>query len=150
MRQSIGYTQTLNIMIVFITVVFMFIFGIVNYYKAYKVNNVLISGIEKFEGYNKYSESDILVRIDLLGYDTSSTNCYKQHGECSLVSDSELYSNADGDKGYCVYYCNDGNDYYHYRVGTNMFINIPIINKIIPIKVYSNSKIMYDFEKAIK
>lgn len=150
MKQSIGYTQTLNIMIVFIMIVFMFIFAMVNFYKAYKINNNIVSSIEKYEGYNNLSENDISVRLERLGYDDSSIYCYENNGGCTLVkTDTGSVSNASGERGYCVYYCDDGNNYYHYRVATNMFINVPIVRTIIPLKVYSSTETLYDFEKAM-
>ena len=57
MRESIGTISLLNFIIFFVLLVFAFLIGTFSYYKAYKVNNYIVSAIEKYEGVNKYSIS---------------------------------------------------------------------------------------------
>jgi hypothetical protein len=51
MKESIGYTVTLNIMIVFITIIVAFLCAALIYFKSNKVSNIITSGIEKYEEY---------------------------------------------------------------------------------------------------
>lgn len=149
MKSSIAYTQTLNIMIVFITVIFAFILAILTYYKAYKVSNILSDDVEKYEGYNALAEEAILRDMKSLGYTSGNINCAETiDGTCKLVSST----NAQGSKGYCAYRCPDTTDfcYYYYKITTGMFVNIPIINNVVTMKVGSETDRMFDFETCMR
>ena len=152
MKQSIGYTATLNIVIVFIVVVFAFILAALNYYKAFKVSNSITSEIEAYEGYNSITEAKVLQRLSGIGYNTNKINCSETVDECNLINGKsgnalvDGVSHTTGDKGYCVYYCQTKQDYYYYKIKTNMFMSVPIINNVLPIGVYTNSNELYDFE----
>ncbi len=155
MRQSIGYTATLNIVIIFILIIFAFMFGALSYFRAYKVGNSLVYSVEKYEGYNHLSEKEISNKLYGYGYSQVKIDCANTNGSCILINGNDNsvritdVVNTTGNKGYCVYYCDDGNNYYHYRIATNMFINLPLAGNMF-LKVYTNSKSMYDFESAIK
>ena len=142
MKESIGYTVTLNIMIIFIVIIFTFLSSALIYFKANKVANIVINSIEKYEGYNSLSEKDINKNLASLGYKVKSINCGSSvksgSTTCSLVKQ--------GTSGYCVYLCQESK-YYYYKVRINMMLNVPIINNILDIPVYSNSNRLYDFER---
>lgn len=146
MKESVGYTVTINIIIIFIVIVFTFLSATLIYFKSNKVSNIIASSIEKYEGYNSLSEQEILKRISSLGYNSRSVNCANTKGECTLVETTEDVANSTGSKGYCVYYCDDGNKYYHYKIRTNMLFNVPIINEIIDFPIFSNTNRLYNFE----
>ena len=55
MRESIGTISLLNFIFIYIFIVMAIIAGTISYYRAYRVNNVIVRAIEKFEGYNKLS-----------------------------------------------------------------------------------------------
>ena len=148
MKESVGYSVTLNIVIVFIIVIFSFLSFALIYYKANKVTNVVVNSIEKYEGYNTLAENEILNRIISLGYNTKSIKCKEKIGGCELIKNGELKA-SNGEKGYCVYYC-DNNDYYYYRIRTNMFLNIPLIHDVIDLPIYTNTNELYDFEKLLQ
>ena len=59
MKESIGYTVTLNIVITFIIIVFAFLSAALIYFKSNKVSNVITETIEKYEGYNVYAKNEI-------------------------------------------------------------------------------------------
>ena len=40
----------------------------------------------------------------------------------------------------------DGEWYYYYKTSTNMMINIPLINDLLNIPIFSNTNRLYDFE----
>ena len=59
MKESIGLTFTINIMIVFIVVSFVFVAGILSYTKAFKAGSLIIKSLEKYEGYNELAFDQI-------------------------------------------------------------------------------------------
>ena len=143
MKESVGSTVDFNIIIVFIVIVFAFLSAALIYFKSNKVNNVISSSIEKYEGFNRLAEDEIFRKLNGLGYTSVKVSCEKTNDDnCNEVSENG------GDNGYCVYYCEDG-EYYYYKIKTRMLINLPIINSILNIPVYSNTDKMFDFEKSI-
>lgn len=165
MKESIGYTATLNIVIVFITIIIAFFwFGLI-YFKSNKVSNVITSAIEKYEGYNSPAINEIKNNLNALGYGSHSIDCapsvvdkganskksaYEDiesiEGICNLTTDT----NGRGSLGYCVYECYEydetGNyEYYYFKIRTNMMIGVPIVNDILDFPIYSNTNRLYKF-----
>lgn len=131
MRQSVGMSQQLNIIIIFILIVFALIAASLSYYKAFKVNNVIVNSIEKYEGYNELSKEEISNGLITLGYQKNnecSSKPYKDESKTEKIS------------GYCVNYKSTNNGYY-YDITTYMYIDLPIID-IIKIPVKSSTKRM--------
>ncbi len=178
MKESIGYTVSLNIVITFIIIVFAFLSAALIYFKSNKVSNVITSTIEKYEGYNDYAATEIQAKLSSIGYNRKPVNCrehyekldYKLRQNESVGSSANLYNGecyyndsrsfVDGTDGYCVFYCEEklcvdekdkecsnSEDYYFYKITTNMMINIPIVNDILDIPIFSNTNRLYDFEK---
>ena len=121
MRESIGTSNILNIIIVFIVTVFAAIAGIISYNKAYKVSTRIGDAIERAEGYNSVSKTEISRVLGNLGYLKGKPSCV---------------GNTDGLYQYCV---SDpipsGGKYYQYDVITYMYFNFPLINSFrVPIK----------------
>ena len=162
MKESVGYTVTLNIMIVFITIVITFLCAALIYFKSNKASNIITGAIEKYEEYDA-SKEEIKRQLFSLGYGSHSiqSKCElesvvsDESGTCSLLGDSD----ARGINGYCVYICyeednfnNEGiyiGEYYHYRIRTNMMVTIPILNNLIDIPIYSNTNRLYNFDKVV-
>ena len=165
MKESIGYTVTLNIMIVFITIIVAFLCAALIYFKSNKASNVITSAIEKYEGYSTATINEINRNLSSLGYNSVAINCantitdkgakrvkasngnynVSADGLCNLISNS----NGRGTRGYCVYLCMENVDYYYYKIKTNMMINIPIIHDLLNIPVYSNTNRLYNFDGTI-
>lgn len=170
MKQSIGYTVSLNIVIVFIVIVFAFIGGSISYYKAYKVNNVIEDSIEKYEGFNELSKKDIEMKLSSLGYDRSFVNCGKRNVKADSSDNKQLIDKVSGSgEGYCVYYnvlecasyqketiktgasvLTEGSStqyckakYYNYIIKTYLRFQIPIVNRVLKIPVYTKTNSMY-------
>ncbi|MBE6152106.1 MAG: hypothetical protein E7165_02180 [Firmicutes bacterium] len=129
MKESISYTFLLNIIIVFITISFFAIMGVISYSKAYKVNSKIVNAIETNEGYNKYSEEAISNILVSYGYQKYNITCQKIDGAIVEV---------DGKEGYCVYYFDHG-DKYSYGVTTYMTFDFPIIGHFLRIPVYTKT-----------
>ena len=161
MKESIGYTVSLNIMIVFITIIVAFLCAALIYFKSNKVSNVITSAIEKYEGYNSSAISEINRNLTSVGYSSQAISCaafVEDKGaigkKCTLINNVE----AKGSRGYCVYKCEEeyvynpktGRDelqYYYYKIRTNMMITIPIVQDILNIPIYSNTNRLYNFSK---
>ena len=151
MKESVGYTVSLNIMIVFITIVVAFLCAALIYFKSNKVSNIITTSIEKYEGFNTTSINEITMNLKSIGYGSHAISCGNgtvadkgaKGGTCNLVQQN----NAKGELGFCVFYCVDAKDdqYYYYKIKSNMMISIPIIHDILDIPIYSNTNRMYKF-----
>ena len=143
MNESVGYTVTINIIITFIVIVFVFLSNVLIYYKSNKVGNVIVDSIEKYSGFNNLSENEINIKLESLGYNKTNINCP------DIINCTNMSENTK-DKGYCVYYCQEKDNYYHYKVKTNMIINIPIINNILNMTVLSSTGNIYNFKGVVE
>ena len=155
MKESIGFTVSLNIMIVFITIIVAFLCAALIYFKSNKASNIIISAIEKYEGYNNLSIAEINRNLSSLGYVSRAIKCENKVADDGAVS-CELIQ--EGTRGYCVYACyeednfEDGDgvkkykgEYYYYKIRTNMMFTMPLIHEILDIPVYSNTNRLYNF-----
>jgi len=146
MKDSVGYTVTINIMIIFITIITAFLCAALIYFKSNKVSNIITSTIEKYEGYNEYAINEININLSSIGYSSRYITCEEfitdkssHNKKCTRVTEQK--------NNYCVYECNDGN-YKFYKIRTNMMINIPIIHDILDIPIYSNTNRLFKFEES--
>ena len=149
MNESVGYTVTINIITTFIIIVFVFISNVLIYYKSNKVGNVIVDSIEKYSGFNALSEREIDEKLNSIGYNKRTTSC-KNDDNCTLESSKIDEGKSTSEKGYCVYYCENSEDYYYYKIKSNMIINIPIINDVVNASVFSSTTNMYDFKSPIE
>lgn len=133
MRQSIGMNTQLNIIIIFILIVFALTAASLSYYKAFKVNNAIVNSIEKYEGFNAKSQSEIEKNLKTLGYQQGVKNCKSDYSSSKTIKKTTY--------GYCVeYVSNLSKGTYSYKVTTYMTIDLPIINIIkIPIKTSTDN-----------
>lgn|SRR5574344_101904 len=147
MKESIGLTFTINIMIVFILVAFVFVAGIFSYAKAFKTNSMIIKSLEKYEGYNKLSKEQMNKDLSTLGYvrgDSSKCPAAKNSstgtGQLARLNDSE-------DFNYCIYYFeNDGDSrHYSYGVVTYMTVDFSMFNIKIKLPLYGKTVRIYKF-----
>lgn len=168
MKKSIGYTVSLNIVIVFIVIIFVFICGAISYYKAYKVNSLIENSIEKYEGFNELSKREIDRSLSSLGYDMGNVRCNAEVVKVLPDENMGIPRLSGSGKGYCVYYnivncastgetdkekikvggetLNSGDDIeyckaesYNYIIKTYLRFNIPIINKILKIPIHTKT-----------
>lgn len=141
MREGIGLTYTLNFIIIFIVITFAFLFGIMSYYKAFKVNSRISNAIENHEGYNSLSIDEINKVLNTIGYTKGSVNCPTRNYK--KIDYNSISSN---DYAMCVYeYPVNSSGYFRYGIVTYINIDIPIIGKTLKLPVYTETEKIYKF-----
>lgn len=136
MKQSIGLTQTLNIIIIFLAITFAFLIGIVSYYKAFKVSSKIASSIENSEGYNSLSKKEISLILDSLGYKKGrQDSCPSSYG----TDINNLSYN------FCLYE-KTTSPYVSYGIVTFISLDLPIVDHI-GIPVYYEARNIYKFKE---
>ncbi len=63
MREAIGSSMLLYIVVIVVGVVMLLFVSIISYAKAYGAKNKLVSAIETFEGYNEASIAEIYANL---------------------------------------------------------------------------------------
>lgn len=139
MKQSISYTFLLNIIIVFIVISFFVIMCIMSYTKAFRVNSKIVNAIEISEGYNKVAKPEIERVISNYGYPKDNITCPEREGKRAIGYDGNYLTSDKSTDGTCVYYFENG-DKYSYGVLTYMTFDIPIVEYLIRIPVYTRTR----------
>ena len=171
MREAIGNSLLLNIVVVIVGIVSVILINSIAYSKAFKAKNRIISVIDSYNG-NCAFNSDSVCFKDIEGVLTNmgySSNIVKDCPGISLNSDDKrnkkivsvdnVYS-GDGGHKYCVYkytMCIDdikmesadtfscvGSEVSYYKVITFMHFDIPVIGKFLEFQVSGESKTYYD------
>ena len=148
MKESVGYTVTINIIVTFIIILFAFLSAALIYFKSNKVSKIITETIEKYEGYNEIAKNEISTKLTSIGYNKKRLN------RCGVISDCTLIDY--NDDGYCVYACDEpatntgscAEYYYYYKIRTNMMLNVPIINQVLDVPIFSDTVRLYDFERS--
>ncbi len=145
MSGAVGHTFLYNLIIIFILIVFGFLAGTMSYYKAFKINSIIVSSIEKYEGYNAASVEDINKHLTSLGYLSEEGWCDGKYKNMYLFGSMDSIN-------YCIYTSPrlsldivNKNPYYVYGVLTFMTIDFPFIDQI-KIPVFSKTRRIYNFE----
>lgn len=131
MRQTIGGTWLLQLMILFILLFVGFIILTLNYSKTIKTKNEVISMVEKYEGLNEQSIS--LVNNYLLSSGYSVTGVCTSEDKKGIygafdLNSSELEEARVGEKYYyCLKKYKGANTSYYYQVTLFYKFNLPII-----------------------
>lgn len=142
MKQSIGLTYTLNFIILFIVITFSFLFGIMSYYKAFKVNSRIANAIENNEGYNSLSNAEINSILESLGYSKGSANCSTRKGINPIASTS---GDAISNYSICLYEQTKTDDnYFRYGIVTYISIDLPLAGEL-KLPVYTETEKIYKF-----
>lgn len=135
MREALGNTFIVNIVIIFV-IVFVFLFvGSISYTKAFKIKNKIINYIEDSGSFDKATQERIAATLKETGYRVVAgvPKCNDRGGEL-LTREANNYR-------YCVVrYTNDKGTYY--GVTTYIYFDFPIINSLLEFPVYGETKIM--------
>ncbi|MEG0021388.1 MAG: hypothetical protein RSB77_01580 [Bacilli bacterium] len=147
MRESIGSAFLYNLVFIFLALIFSFLMGTLIYHKAFKVNTKIISSLEKFEGFNKFSKIEIENSLDSIGYPKGGKRrCLKRPGGSVELDTHKNYD-------YCVYlYQESGIDlvgtYYSYGVTTYISFDFPIIGSFLKLPIFTKSNRIYHFKES--
>lgn len=137
MKESIGTTFVINIILVFLAVIGFLMIGFFGYSRAFKTKNKVIDIIEKHEGFTNAAKIEIDAYYKTIGYATNRAG-----KRCNnKARASETYSGTN--YAYCVYQYTTGRGYY-YSVTVYMTYNFPIIQSLIQIPVEGETKIIYE------
>ena len=151
MKESIGLTFTINIMIVFLFVAFAFILGTISYSKAFRANSVIVNALEKYEGYNMLAKKEIDGKLSTLGYapgDGSSCPETRKStfgvGELVILDDEPQY------REYCIYFFNNDGDNRHYSYGVVTYITFEfnVFGTTLKFPIFNHVRRIYRFNKV--
>lgn len=143
MNEGVGSTSIIVIIMVFIAFVSAYMAYNVNYTKAFRMKNKIISLYEEYDG---HCESECHNKIQeyakQIGYSSATLNC-----EDSFFRPSGSDSQTFLDSGYCeyrvieeksgyadVYEDNNSVPGYYYRILTRIDIRIPIVQNAMNLK----------------
>lgn len=147
MRDAFGGVVNLAMIVVFLVLVCGYLAFNVNYTKAFRVKNYIITSIEQYEGncdegtacYQKIN--DYINRIGYNAPDFTLEDYKCMHGYCY----KEFNASSETGGAY-----SEGEKKVYYRVVTQINIDIPIINKIMPglriFQVSGNTKLITLFD----
>lgn len=155
MREAIGNTFIVNLLLVFIGVMSALLIGSISYSKAFKVKNRIIYTIEKYGDWDvKTSSGTNVVQAEIeaslkdIGYPLVLANPLR--GGCPNKTGATLVYGGQSDGSdetyhYCVYeYQNERGKYY--GVTTFMHFDIPLIGSYLEFPVSGKTKSLYDVE----
>lgn len=134
MRDAFGGIANMVIIIVFLVLVSGYMAFNVNYTKAFRVKNMIITKFEQYEGncgYNTVCDQEIQTYMASVGYSAPNFSINESgytcnHGYCY--------------KGFSSGSTSDGKDKAYFKIITQINIDIPIINKIMPgLKIFQVS-----------
>lgn len=147
MKQSIGSVTLINIIIVFLVVIFGLLAATMSYAKAYKINSRIMNGIEIFEGFNDKALSYIDKALENFGYAKGTPNCpqtKKINGKTGTLVTSPVSSYY-----FCVYKFSEsveGKCYYSYGIVTYIIFDLPIVGRF-DLPVTSKTNRVFNFDK---
>lgn len=158
MREAMGNSFIVNLLMVFLGVMSALLIGSVSYSKAFKVKNRIIYTIEKYGGWDVYTQdghnvvkAEIEANLKEIGYPLVLSNPFI--GGCPSRAGAELKygGNSGGSTAntyhYCVYkYQSEKGEYY--GVTTFMHFDIPLLGNYIEFPVSGKTKALYDVKTS--
>ena len=147
MREAMGSSMLLYIVIVIVSAVMLLFVSIISYAKAYGAKNKVISAIETFNGYTTDAKKEIENNLGKIGYTiTSKDFCsgarVKKHLEdLGIPNAPNLYKEENGKYGYCIYEMPEM-DGKSYVVVTFVNFYVPIVGETLAFPVYGQTKVI--------
>ncbi|MDD4706044.1 MAG: hypothetical protein PHS24_02365 [Bacilli bacterium] len=146
MREAIGGTWIFGIVIVFIVLFSSYLAISVNYSKAFKVKNAIVSMIEKYEGHGAEVQGLIIKYNKEVGYGVSSNCGTRGKGYDNVTTNTGIRSR------YCVK-CTQANTSSesnrmhksYYNVTVFFKLDLPIVGNIFVFPVTGETKPVYGF-----
>ena len=158
MKESIAQAFILNLILFFFVILVLLLFGSINYSKAFKAKNRIITILEKYGsssvdrgGLSPHLSDKIVSEIDENlrngGYQTTdSVTCNKEGGRIIQQYDQmKLQLNSEKRKyQYCIIeYDGPAENAKYYKVITFMHFDIPIIGGFLEFPVRGETKLIY-------
>ena len=158
MRDAVGGSSLLYLVIIFVTVVMLMFSSVLTYSKAYRVKNRIIELIEKYELYEKKDGTVNAINSDLktAGYSASNpTRCSSSNVQNHLkeILHTDYHSNLPKNinnygYNYCVFEINS-KDYpknisngKYYVVVTFIHFEVPVVGDLLTIPVYGETQML--------
>ena len=153
MKDAIGGSLLLYIVIFFVGIVMLFFISTLSYVKAYRVKNRIINIVEGYdfpEDFNEVAKRDFITQIDSdltkIGYNTTRTkNCTQDSNYGSACEDINVSAYGGTTYDYCLCRINvdcSENSEYFYEVITYTQFKIPVIGSIISSSVHGETKVL--------
>lgn len=141
MREAIGSSFLVNVIIVFIAVIMLLLVGSLSYSRTFKIKNKIIDIIEKYEDYNASAAAEIEQLLSNMGY---RVNAYGRQS-CKTNGDGEALNEYASNYRYCVVeYTSDRGVYY--GVTAYIYFEIPLFSKVLEFPIYGETKTFYAME----
>ncbi len=145
MKEAIGTSMVFNLIIIFVGVMIALLFGYISYSKGFKIRNRILDRMEEYKVYNNDAKDAIAGDLKAMGYQTSTS------GKCKIVTKRSKNTNyivspmtdSTNPYDYCVYQYRTTKGVY-YGVTVYITLNFPIVNSIVRIPLYGETKIIYD------
>ena len=151
MRESVGNSTLLYLVVSFSAIIMLFFVGIISYSRAYGVKNRIIEIIEKENGWSENAISSVGESIKEMGYTVTAANfCNKESvkNHMDKIGTYSLKNGAENGYSYCVYEVSYGSSGKYYVVVTFVSFNFPVIGNILSIPIYGETQILgksYDY-----
>lgn len=152
MKESIAQSFIVSLILFFFGILVILYFGSINYSKAYKAKNRIITILEKYGSYENAAKNPAKVEIEQNlqrgGYQTTSDNTFNK---CSKFAPNNeevgklIYPSNDSSRkyDYCIIEYNSGIGKY-YQVVTFMRFDIPVIGGMLEFAVKGETKVLYE------
>ncbi len=147
MKESVGLTFTINIMIVFVVVAFVFVTGILSYTKAFKAASLIVKSLERYEGYNELAFNQINRNLSALAYISGDSSKCPETKEATIGEGRLVTMNNEEHFSYCIYkFDNDGDEkHYSYGIVTYMTVDFTMFNLKLKLPIYARTTRIYRF-----
>lgn len=142
MKDAVGGSLLLNIVVIFTSIVILFFAGIMAYSKAYKIKNRIIEVVEKYETYDDIVQSKLEEDLRKSGYIVATSAQVESKCGTSNLNTSEYL--------YCVYLksCEETDEtgdcvgQRHYEVVTYIHFDFPVIGNMLTFEVHGETKML--------
>lgn len=131
MREAIGGTFLIKLIMFFIVIYVAFLAIAVNYSIAFRVKNNIINLIEEYEGY-ELAQRPIRNYISSVGYYRANTMSLSS-GDCE-----------NKESGYCIRQLTSKRGKY-YKVTTYVSFDFPLLGRIMNFPVSGETRVIYKF-----
>lgn len=151
MREAIGNSFIVNLLLVFLGVMSIIFIGSISYSKAFKVKNRIISIIEKYGDWPEATlvnepQKEIEASLKQIGYPmvTRIGDCSKYAKRLGTEGVKVVYgANPYEDSYHYCIYKHESNKGVYYGVVTFMHFEIPLLAGLLEFPVYGETKNLY-------